>query len=53
MRSLTDIPQGFDKYTKATLQNNYFCRTPPDDCFCLETWSRHHYDKKRRIFKTK
>ena len=38
MKSLTCISQGFDKYTKATLLNSYFCKMPPDDCFCLETW---------------
>ena len=47
MKSLTGISQGFDKCTKATLQNNYFYRTPPDDSFCFETWSRYHYDEKR------
>ena len=52
MKSLTGISQGFDKCTKATMQNNYFCGTPPDDCFCLEIWSRYHYNKKRRKFKT-
>ena len=49
MKSLTGISQGFDKCTKATMQNNCFCGTPPDDCFCLEIWSRYHYNKK---FKT-
>ena len=24
---------------------------PPDDCFCLETWLRYRYSKKRRKFK--
>ena len=42
MKSLTGISQGFDKCTKATLRNNYFWGTPPDDCFCL----------KRQKFKT-
>ena len=52
MKSLTDISQGFDKCTKATLQNNYFWGTPPNDYFCLETWSRYYYNIKRRKFKT-
>ena len=34
-KSLIGIPQGFDKCIKATLQNNYFWRTPPEDYFCL------------------
>ena len=51
MKSLTGISEGYDKCTKATVQNNYFCRTPPDDCFCFETWSRYHYNKKRQKFK--
>ena len=51
MKSLTGISQGFDKCKKATLKNNYFCRTSPDDCFCLETRSRYHHNKKRRKFK--
>ena len=38
MKSLTGISHGFDKCTKATLQN-YFCRAPPYDCFCFETWA--------------
>ena len=38
MKSLTDIFQGFDKCTEATLQNNYFWWMPPNDCFYLETW---------------
>ena len=45
MKSFTGISQGFDKCTKAILQKNYFWRTPPDDCFCFETWSQHHYNK--------
>ena len=49
---LTGISQGFGKCTKATMQNNYSCRMPPDDCFYLETWSRYHYNKKRQKFKT-
>ena len=52
MKYLTGISQGFDKCTKATLQNNYFCRIPPDDCFCIEKRARYHYNKKRRKFKT-
>ena len=36
MKSLTSISQGFDKWTKATLQNNCFWGTPRNDCFCLE-----------------
>ena len=52
MKSLTDIFQGFDKCTKAILQNNYFWGTPCDDCCCLETWSRYYYHIKRRKFKT-
>ena len=36
MKSLTSISQGFDKWTKATLQNNCFWGTPRDDCFCFE-----------------
>ena len=52
MKYLTGISHGFDKCTKATLQNNYFCRIPPDDCFCLEKRARYHYNKKRRKFKT-
>ena len=47
MKSLTGISQGLEKCTKATLQKNYFCRKAPDDCFCLETWFRYHYNKKR------
>ena len=52
MKSLTGISQGFDKCTKATLQNNYFWGTPPYDCFCLEIRLRDHYNKKHRKFKT-
>ena len=52
MKYLTGISQGFDKCAKAALQNNYFCRTPPDDCLYFETWSRYHYNKKRQKFKT-
>ena len=52
IKYLTDISQGIDKCTKATLQNKYFYRTPADDCFCLETWAPYHYNKKRRKFKT-
>ena len=48
MKSLTGISQGFDKCTKAALQKNYFWGRTPDDCFCLEIWSRYHYDKKRQ-----
>ena len=36
MKYLTGISHGFDKCTKATLQNNYFCRIPPDDCSALK-----------------
>ena len=36
MKFLTGISQGFDKCTKATLQNNYFWGTPLDGCFCLK-----------------
>ena len=50
MKYLTGISQGFNKCTKAILQNNYFCRMPPDDCFCLI--ARYHYNKKRQKFKT-
>ena len=46
MKYLTGISQGFDKCTKATLQNNYFWGPSPDDCFCLEIWSQYHYNKK-------
>ena len=52
MKSLTGISQGFDKCTKATLQNNYFWGTPPYDCFCLEIRLRYHYNIKHRKFKT-
>ena len=41
MKSLT----GFDKCTKAIPQKNYSWRTPPDDCFCFETWSQYYYNK--------
>ena len=34
------------------MQNNYFWGTPPNDYFCLETWSRYYYNIKRRKFKT-
>ena len=44
--NLSGIFQGFDKCTKATKA------TPLDDCFCFETWSRYHYNKKRQKFKT-
>ena len=43
MKSLTDISQGFDRSKKTILKNNYFYRTPPDDCFYLET--RPQYEK--------
>ena len=49
---LTGISRGFGKGAKATMQNNYSCRMLPDDCFCLETWSRDHCNKKRQKFKT-
>ena len=52
MKSLTGISQGFDKCTKATLQNNYFWGTLPDFCSCLETWSQYYYNIMRRKFKT-
>ena len=52
MKSLTSISQGFGKWTKATLQSSYFWGTPPDDCFCLEKWSRYYYNVKHRKFKT-
>ena len=38
IKSLTGIFQGFGKCTKATLQNDYFWGTLPDDCFCIETY---------------
>ena len=51
-KSLIGIPQGFDKCIKATLQNNYFWRTPPEDYSAFEIWSRYHYyNIKRRKFK--
>ena len=52
IKSLTCISEGFDKCPNATLQNNYFWGTPPDDCFCLEIWSQNHYNIKSRNFKT-
>ena len=52
MKSLTCISQGFDKCTKATLQSNCFLGTPPDDCFCLEIWSRYHDNNNCPKFKT-
>ena len=51
MKSLTGISQCFDNCTKVTLQNSSFWGTPLGDCFCLEIWSRYHYNKKRG-FKT-
>ena len=42
MKSVTDIFPGFDKCKKATLQNNYFWETPPNDCFCLEIYNRKY-----------
>ena len=36
---------------KARLQNSYIWGTSPDDRFCLETWSRYYYNKKRGKFK--
>ena len=42
MKYITGISQGFDNYTKSSLQNNYFWGMPPSDCFCLETWSWYH-----------
>ena len=42
-----------NKYTEATLKNNYFQRAPCNDCFCLETWSQYHYyNKKIQKFRT-
>ena len=52
MKYLTCISQGFGKCTKDTLQNNYFWGTPLGDCFCLQIWSRYHYNKKCRKFKS-
>ena len=52
MKSLTGISQGFDKCTKATLQNNFFWGMPANDCFCLETWSQYSYNVKCQKFKT-
>ena len=51
MKSLTGIFKGFDKCTKASLQNNYFWGTPPDDCFCLERSSRYNYNKSAESLK--
>ena len=51
MKHLTGICQGLGKCTKATLPNYYFCWAPTDDCFCLESWSRYHYNKKHRKLK--
>ena len=52
MKSFTGLSQVFDKCTKATFENNYFWGTPPDDCLCLETWSRYYDNIKCRKFKT-
>ena len=47
MKYLTGISQGFGKDKKA----EQLCRTPPNDCFFLKTWSQYHFKKNRRKLK--
>ena len=37
---------------KSYIAVQLFLKNPHEDCFCLETWSRYHYNKKRQKFKT-